>query len=227
MVAIPLGFLGYRQDIMPKIIKPVRRTQAERREETILRILDAAVSELRSKGYAGFRFNHVVLAAGISKGAMTHHFPTKESLVVAALTRSYDESNACSMARIEAIPPDADPAVVLEALMEDSGDFYLGPDFAMSVAMLSSRNHEPGLAGEVAEIARVHRIPIEDVWLETLLRTGLPDEEARGLLFMTQSIYRGMVMRRYMRNDPDYIDFTIEQWRKLAFSTIEKYSGPR
>lgn len=212
---------------MPRTVKRVRRTQAERREETISRILDAAVSELRSKGYAGFRFNHVVLAAEISKGAMTHHFPTKESLVVAALTRSYDESNARSMARIEAIPPDADPATVLEALMEDSGDFYLGPDFAMSVAMLSSRNHEPGLAGEVSEIARVHRIPIEDVWLEVLLRSGLSDEEARGLLFMTQSIYRGMVMRRYMRNDPDYIDFTIEQWRKLAFSTIEKYSKPQ
>jgi AcrR family transcriptional regulator len=207
-------------------VQPARRTQAERREETITRILDAAVGELRSKGYAGFRFNHVVLAAEISKGAMTHHFPTKESLVIAALRRSYDESNARSLERIEALAPEADPGVVLEALLTDSADFYLGPDFAVSVAMLSVRNHEPGLAGEVSEIARVHRIPIEDAWLEALLRCGLPREQARGLLYMTQSLYRGMVMRRYIREDPEYLRFTTAQWRKLAFSMIGRSAGP-
>jgi AcrR family transcriptional regulator len=211
---------------MPPKAKRSRRTQAERREETITRILDAAVGELRSKGYAGFRFNHVVLAADISKGAMTHHFPTKESLVIAALKRSYDDSNARSMERIEALAPDAAAAAVLEALLADSSDFYLGPDFAISVAMLSSRNHEPGLAGEVSEIARVHRIPIEDAWLAALLRSGLPEDPARGLLYMTQSIYRGMVMRRYMRDDPEYVRFTIAQWRKLAFAMIERRAEP-
>jgi AcrR family transcriptional regulator len=211
---------------MPTRAKPARRTQAERREETITRILDAAVSELRSKGYAGFRFNHVVLAAEISKGAMTHHFPTKESLVIAALKRSYDESNARGLERIEALAPNAAAGVVLEALLVDSADFYLGPDFAISVAMLSSRNHEPGLAGEVSEIARVHRIPIEDAWLDALLRSGLAQDQARGLLYLTQSIYRGMVMRRYMRDDPEYIQFTTAQWRKVAFAMIGQGEQP-
>jgi AcrR family transcriptional regulator len=204
----------------------VRRTQAERREETTSRILDAAVSELCRKGYAGFRFNDVILAAEVSKGAMTHHFPTKESLVIAALKRIYDGSYAHSMKLIEALSPRDDARAVLKALMRDAQDFYLGPNFAISVAMLSLGDHEPDLGRQVAAIARAHRIPIEDAWLDALKRSGLPDEGARGLLYMTQSVYRGMAMRRYMRNDPEYIRFTTDQWRKLALSMIDQHIKP-
>ena len=206
---------------MPQAQTRVRRTRAERREETSSRILDAAVSELHRKGYAGFRFNHVVLAAHASKGAVTHHFPTKESLVIAALKRIYDESHAQSMKLIEALRPLDKPNTVLEALIRDAEEFYLGPSFATSVAMLSVSERETDLGRQLATIARAHRIPIEQAWLDALMRSGLSEEKARGLLYMTQSIYRGMVMRRYMRDDPDYIRFTTEQWRKVAFSMID------
>ncbi len=41
-----------------------RRTQAQRTEETRLRILDAAVDVLAAKGYAGFRKADVAQIAG-------------------------------------------------------------------------------------------------------------------------------------------------------------------
>src|SRR5882724_1446946 len=64
---------------------PARRTQAERTEATRRKILDAAVSLLGERGYAGLRTADVALAAGVSKGAQTHHFPSKDALVVAVV----------------------------------------------------------------------------------------------------------------------------------------------
>lgn len=196
-----------------------RRTQAERREEMRGRILDAAVGELRRKGYAGFRVNEVANAAQVSKGAQTHHFPTKESLVIASVQRLYEASYAHSMKLVASVGADGD---VFEALMRDSEKFYLGPTFAISVTMLSLGEHEPELRREVQKISRHFRLPVEAAWLEALRRT-LPDDTARTVLYLTQSIFRGMVMRRFMRNDPEYVRFSITQWRRLAREQIAPF----
>ncbi len=190
-----------------------RRTQAERREETRSRILEAAVSELKRKGYAGFRVDKVATTAKVSRGAQTHHFPTKESLVLAALQHLYEASTATSMKLIDALLPEDD---ILKALMEDAAKFYFGPTFSIAVSMLNLGEHEPELRQKVRALSRKHRFPIEQAWLNALIRSGLAEEAANTVLSITHSIYRGMVMRRFLRNDAQYTKFTIEQWERIA-----------
>jgi AcrR family transcriptional regulator len=198
---------------MIKKVPERRRTQAERREETRARILEAAVSELVNKGYAGFRVDQVAAVANVSRGAQTHHFPTKESLILASLQKLYQESTEASMTLIDGLKPADD---VLDALMQDSAKFYLGPNFIISMSLLNLGDHEPELRTKVRAMSRKYRLPIEKAWLEALLRAGLADEPARTVLNITQSIYRGMVMRRFLRNDPEYTRFTVDQWSKIA-----------
>lgn len=200
-----------------------RRTQAERREETRARILEAAVSELKQKGYAGFRVNEVALSAHVSRGAQTHHFPTKESLLIAALRQIYVAQHAKSMKLIESLGPGDS---VFDALMRDSEVFYLGPNFTISVTMLSQGSQEPELRKQLRIISRTHRLPVEAAWQSALESSGLPEEDARSILYMTQSIFRGMAIRRFMRNDPEYISFTIAQWRKMAEAQIDLFLKP-
>jgi AcrR family transcriptional regulator len=63
----------------------VRRTQAERRTETRGKLLDATIASLLADGYAATTTRHVADLAGVSSGAMTHHFPRRVDLVAAAL----------------------------------------------------------------------------------------------------------------------------------------------
>lgn len=65
----------------------IRRTQAERRADTQRRLLDATIAGLTEYGYARMSTNEVVKRAGVSRGALVHHFPTKAQLAVAALDR--------------------------------------------------------------------------------------------------------------------------------------------
>ncbi|HKD56950.1 MAG TPA: TetR/AcrR family transcriptional regulator [Hyphomicrobiaceae bacterium] len=60
----------------------MRRTQAASAKDKILR---AALSRIRTNGYAATTVEDLCAAAGVTKGAFFHHFESKEDLAVAAI----------------------------------------------------------------------------------------------------------------------------------------------
>ncbi|MBJ7291316.1 TetR/AcrR family transcriptional regulator [Williamsia sp.] len=61
-----------------------RRTQRERRADSRALILDAAVESLVRNGYAGTTTVTIQALAGVSRGRLLHHFPSRDALLVAA-----------------------------------------------------------------------------------------------------------------------------------------------
>jgi AcrR family transcriptional regulator len=64
-----------------------RRSQAERREETISRLLDATEVVVAASGYAHTTVAAVCTEAGLSQGALFRHFPHRRALLVATAER--------------------------------------------------------------------------------------------------------------------------------------------
>jgi AcrR family transcriptional regulator len=83
----------------------MRPTQAERVTVMRGRLLDAAIEGLAETGYSGFSTNDVVRRAGVSRGALAHHFPAKADLVAAAAHRLVELRAAEFRARFAAIAP--------------------------------------------------------------------------------------------------------------------------
>jgi AcrR family transcriptional regulator len=67
-----------------------RRTQAERTADTTARLLDATAASLVEVGYANTTTTEVCRRAGVSRGALLHHYPTKDELVAAAVSHIVD-----------------------------------------------------------------------------------------------------------------------------------------
>ena len=59
-------------------------------EKTRERILDAAEARLLARGPAGLVLDSIAADAGISKGGLLYHFPSKESLVAGLCERMLD-----------------------------------------------------------------------------------------------------------------------------------------
>jgi AcrR family transcriptional regulator len=64
-----------------------RRTQAERREATRNALLDATIDSLAREGYAATTTRRVAELAGVSPGALQHHFGSRAGLVSEAMRR--------------------------------------------------------------------------------------------------------------------------------------------
>jgi AcrR family transcriptional regulator len=61
-----------------------RRTQRERRESTVAKLVDATIAALVEAGYARTSVSEICRRAGVSHGGLFRHFPTVQDLVVAA-----------------------------------------------------------------------------------------------------------------------------------------------
>ena len=58
------------------------------------KLLNAAISIIRKKGYAATSVDELCAWAGVTKGAFFHHFPSKDSLAVAAANQWSQSSHA-------------------------------------------------------------------------------------------------------------------------------------
>lgn len=61
-----------------------KERQHTKRPGAKAKLLDAALMEIRAKGYAATTVDDLCQAAGVTKGAFFHHFASKEDLAVAA-----------------------------------------------------------------------------------------------------------------------------------------------
>ncbi len=70
-------------------------SQAERRSATIAAILTAARALFAERGFEAASIDDIALAAGVTKGAVYHHFPSKEAIFVEVLDAVHrDVANA-------------------------------------------------------------------------------------------------------------------------------------
>jgi AcrR family transcriptional regulator len=119
-----------------------RRSQADRRAETQGRLLDATIDELNTRGYAGMSTNEVVRRAGVSRGALVHHFPTKAQLAVAALDRWLSDRLVEFEATFAALLPEERRAdVAIDVLWE----MFQGPTEAAWLELTVASRTDPDL----------------------------------------------------------------------------------
>ena len=99
---------------MSKATSATVRTNRERTETTRLALLDAARALFVGKGYADTSTPEIAVAAGITRGALYHHFEDKRDLFRQVLQR---ESQAVAADIEAAAPEQLSPR---EALLEGS-----------------------------------------------------------------------------------------------------------
>ncbi len=70
---------------MSTVDRPTRRSQDERSTAMRARLVDAAFDCLVERGYAATSVGAVQEQAGVARGTLLHHFPTRASLMVAVV----------------------------------------------------------------------------------------------------------------------------------------------
>ncbi|WP_245833436.1 TetR/AcrR family transcriptional regulator [Sphingomonas mucosissima] len=116
------------------------RTQAERSETMRARILDATIASLAQHGYGATTTLMVQKIAGLSRGAMLHHFPTKADLILGTMERIVDLNHEFFQPRLMEIP---DPLQRFLSLIDARWDLAKQPHgVAQAEIMVGARSDE-------------------------------------------------------------------------------------
>lgn len=204
----------------------IRRRQADRSSQTRLRILDAALQLLGERGYAGLRTADVAEAAGVSKGAQTHHFATKDDLVVAVVEHVF--ARACELASVRA-RRSSTPDGAVKALLADAQEFFFSELFLIALDLAIQGRLRSSGGNPVTEISAATRLPVEAHWRAALVQSGVPSKAADDLLWLTLSIVRGLAVRRLWQHDPPRFRRLFLLWRRMVaqyLSSLKEESHP-
>ena len=122
---------------------PAPRTRREERTATSrARILDAAVTCLVESGYAGATTLRIQARAGVSRGRLLHHFPSRDALLVAASRHLAVERLNSSGQRAEGLAGLA-PAERLDRGIELMWATFSEPHFWAAVELwTAARTHD-------------------------------------------------------------------------------------
>lgn len=167
------------------------------------RMVEAMLSLVQSRGYAGTGLNAVLEAAAVPKGSLYFHFPGgKEELGVHAVGLAAEQYRAMIAAGIEAgVGAGSRPAEVVGAVLDLVADLVGGADFEMgcpvSVVTLE--------AGSRSERLRQACTSAYDSWIalvdEYLTGEGLPADEAAALAETVVSTVEGALIVSRARRD--------------------------
>jgi AcrR family transcriptional regulator len=122
---------------------PLRRTQAERTAETRRRILDAVVASIAEVGFQRTTATEIARRAGVTWGAVQHHFGAKGGILEAVLEDTFERFEA----RLGDIPADAPLARRVTLFVERAWEHFASPHFRSTFEILL--HHGKGDGAEV------------------------------------------------------------------------------
>ncbi|MDT7637894.1 MAG: hypothetical protein QOC83_2182, partial [Pseudonocardiales bacterium] len=115
--------------------------------DTRRRILDATVLCLQEYGYAGTTTVRVVERAGVTRGALAHHFASKADMVAAAVGHIAATRTSEALPKLERAQQSDDP---IDAGLDLLWAMHEGPLFVAVVELWVAARSDPRLQRRVA-----------------------------------------------------------------------------
>lgn len=184
------------------------------------RLIDAAHATVRYKGFAATSVEELCTAAGVTKGAFFHHFPTKEALAVAAAGAWTDRAEQL----IFTLPPWTKIEDPLDRLLGHI-DFRLamldGPveDFTCFVGTMVQEAYntsDPIRAACNASLTAYAERLAEDIQ-PAIDRYGAdPGITALGLAYHVQAVLQGAFIMAKAKGDPSIARDTVNHLKRYV-----------
>lgn len=171
--------------------------QQDRSRATRLRLLETTVRSLARHGWEVSTVGFIAAEAGVSRGALQHHFRTREALIVGALEHMFAER----VALLDALPePTGTPAEQVHAVVTGLVDAIGGELFRAALQVWTVAAADPELRATVVPLERrfargVHQRAVR------LLRVDDSDPTMRGLIQATLDLARGLALAGVLTDD--------------------------
>ncbi|MEU4311058.1 TetR family transcriptional regulator [Nocardia sp. NPDC024068] len=182
-------------------------TRKAQHARTRAALLDATVRCLVDHGYADTTTQRIQDEAGVSRGALLHHFGSKSELLVAAIHHIADIRlhDLGDLVANLGDGPDALPRMV-HAIRSAMA----GPPFQAAIELWAASRTDPQLR---AALLPAERRLGSALWALFHQHAGIADPEAARTAFESlMALVRGLELTRIMRTDPTIADRVVADW---------------
>lgn len=191
-----------------------RVPQEERTRLMRARLLDATVHLLVERGFTGTTTTLIAERAGASRGALLHHFPSKNALVVAAV----EHVMAARGAELEAAA--ADVARDTRAVLELLADHVTSAVFTAALELWVAARTDDVLRAAVAPLEHkvgreTHRLTVR------LLGADESRPGVRELVQATLDLARGLALAATFSDDSRRRGRILDQWAAVLDRELE------
>jgi AcrR family transcriptional regulator len=175
--------------------RAVRRTQAERTAATRERILRAVVESIAEIGFQRTTANEITQRAGVTWGAVQHHFGGKDGILDAVLEESFERFAA----RLAEVPLAGAPlAERVCAFVDIAWAHFGGPDYRSTFEILLNYTRDGETDGvpiwQSAMFSAWNR-----VWSQIFADVDLPRRKVVALQAFSISLVSGMAALAMLR----------------------------
>ncbi|MBB4841390.1 AcrR family transcriptional regulator [Sphingomonas kyeonggiensis] len=191
-----------------------RRTQAERTAETREALLDAAIRLLYRNGYSGTSTEAISEEAGVTRGALHHHFGTRAQLMADVIGTVYERERRA----YEEIAADTGrgahisdwPEMLWEVLSRPSG-------LAVLEILQASRSD-----GELAALVTPMQARVEQMSLDTIKQQFGNGDDAGMLAGIRLFVWavRGLSIAQVLAPNPEEMRSSIDFLKRLIDGAI-------
>ena len=209
---------------MEQVLVRVSRTQEERASATRARLMEATLALLLSKGYAAATMVDISAHAGLSRGALSHHYESKDELVVEAFTHFLETTT--SEIRTYASQVGAG-SLSNDDFVDRLWSIFSGPFFMTTLELITASRHNDLLKEMLVERTREFHKSLDEIWGQCFSRTHSANLEVETALNATLCLLRGMGVQTVLRDDPAYYQRLLEFWKSALTAQTKTFEQAR
>ena len=187
----------------------------------------ATIELLHDRGLARTSTPEIARQAGVSRGALTHHFASREAIISASVadllsrtTRDLHRFAEDFMARGGSSEEIVD---YIWTMMSDRL-FYVTMEY------LPEARHNPEFRADLVSVVREFHAGLDAVWTALASRTGADPDHTRIVMNATMCLVRGMIAQTVLRDDPPYFAALLRFWKtqiRQHFPNVEDHAPQR
>jgi AcrR family transcriptional regulator len=192
-------------------------TRAAQREATRQRIVQTAVDLLVERGLAATTTVEVQRAGGFSRGALLHHFPTREAMLGATI-RSLMERNEAAVRLAEAeVPVDLER---VERAIRVLSVSMVRPAFVAELELWAAARTDPALRDVLRSEEKRARTDLYRVIGEVFGEDLVSNERYPVVASLTVQFLRGLAISDVLRGERG-TERLIADWAAVARAILE------
>ncbi|MCY6382473.1 TetR/AcrR family transcriptional regulator [Hoeflea prorocentri] len=194
--------------------RPVKVTKKQMKAEAMKRrICSAVVACLDECGYAEISINRIQERASVSRGALTHHFPTKQALVAETCMRLLH----AAMRPVHAVRDDGEsrPVAADDLLTGSWNDIVNTPEGRAFVEILVACRTDRDLYNVLCEDLLAWDAESAAAVSELYRGSGADEDDAALLWSICRTFLRGLLMHERFVSDPAYLNRMMDRFADI------------